>query len=51
MRFESSPIVRLSTRDIAPADRLDYANWIQSVTDSAAPIEVSATDPLHTSWK
>ena len=45
VRIESSPIVRLSTRDIAPADRLDYANWIQSVTDSAAPIEVSATDP------
>lgn len=45
VRAESSPIVRLSTRDIAPADRLNYANWILSVTDPAAPIEVSAGDP------
>ena len=41
VRTESSPIVRLSTRDIAPADRLNYANWILSVADGAAPIEVA----------
>ena len=45
MQSESSPIVRLSTRDIAPADRLNYANWILSVADGAAPTEVSASDP------
>ena len=45
MQSESSPIVRLSTRDIAPADRLNYANWILSVADGAATTEVSATDP------
>jgi hypothetical protein len=45
VRTESSPIVRLSTRDIAPADRLNYANWILSVADGAAPTEVSAGDP------
>ena len=45
VRPESSPIVRLSTRDIAPADRLNYANWILSVADGAAPTEVSAGDP------
>ena len=42
MRDESSRIVRLSTRDIAPAHRLSYANWINNVTDPAAPTEVSA---------
>ena len=42
MRDESSRIVRLSTRDIAPAHRLSYANWINNVTDSAAPTELSA---------
>ena len=41
MQSESSPIVRLSTRDIAPADRHDYINWILSVTDPAAPTEWS----------
>ena len=45
VRTESSPIVRLSTRDIAPADRLNYANWILSVADGSAPTEVSAGDP------
>jgi len=45
MRDESSQIVRLSTRDIAPADRLSYANWILNVTDPAAPTEVSASAP------
>ena len=45
VRSESSPIVRLSTRDIAPADRLNYANWILSETDGAAPTEVSAGAP------
>ena len=42
VRTESSPIVRLSTRDIAPADRLNYANWILSEADGAVPTEVSA---------
>lgn len=41
MQSESSPIVRLSTRDIAPEDRHDYINWILSVTDPAAPTEWS----------
>ena len=41
MQSESSPIVRLSTRDIAPADRHDYINWILSVTGPAAPPEWS----------
>ena len=45
MRAEPSPIMRMSTRDIAPADRLNYANWILSVADGAAPTEVSASDP------
>ena len=45
MRDESSQIVRLSTRDIAPAHRLSYANWILNVTDPAAPTEVSASAP------
>ena len=37
--------MRLSTRDIAPADRLNYANWILSETDGPAPTEVSAGAP------
>ncbi len=45
VRTESSPIVRLSTRDIAPADRLNHANWMMSVADGGATTEVSATDP------
>ena len=45
MQSESSPIVRLSTRDIAPADRFDYINWILSVTDPAAPTEWSVGAP------
>ena len=45
VRSESSPIVRLSTPDIAPADRLNYANWILSETDGPAPTEVSAGAP------
>ena len=45
MQSGSSPIVRLSTRDIAPADRLNYANWIDSVADVGATTEVSASDP------
>ena len=45
MRDKSSQLVRLSTRDIAPADRLNYANWILNVTDPAAPTEVAAGDP------
>lgn len=43
MRDQSPHIVRLSTRDVAPADRLSYANWINNVTDPAAPTEVSAS--------
>jgi AraC family transcriptional regulator, positive regulator of tynA and feaB len=45
MRDKSSQLVRLSTRDIASADRLNYANWILSVVDGGAPTEVSASDP------
>ena len=37
---ESSQIVRLSTRDVAPADRLSYASWILS--SALAPAAVSA---------
>jgi len=46
-RAEPAPIVRLSTRDIPPADRLNYANWIvsEAEADGAAPIEVSTADP------
>ena len=35
VRAAPSSIVRLSTRDVAPADRLSYANWILS--SSLAP--------------
>ena len=45
MRDKSSQLVRLSTCDIASADRLNYANWILSVVDGGAPTEVSASDP------
>ena len=40
---ESSPIVRLSTRDVAPADRLSYASWILS--SSLAPSALSTGMP------
>lgn len=40
---ESSPIVRLSTRDLAPADRLSYASWILS--SSLAPSALSTATP------
>jgi AraC family transcriptional regulator, positive regulator of tynA and feaB len=40
---ESSQIVRLSTRDVAPADRLGYASWILS--SSLAPSALSTTTP------
>ena len=43
MRDESSPIVRLSTRDVAPADRLSYASWI--LGSALAPAAVSAETP------
>jgi hypothetical protein len=43
MRDESSPIVRLSTRDVAPADRLSYASWILGL--ALAPAAVSAETP------
>ena len=43
MRGESSQIVRLSTRDVAPADSLSYASWI---LDSAlAPSVLSTPTP------
>ena len=41
-RAESSRIVQLSTRDIAPADRLSYANWLLSSGLDQPPTEVSA---------
>jgi AraC family transcriptional activator of tynA and feaB len=41
----TSAIVRLSTREVAAADRLNYANWMLSVADGAAPTEVSVGDP------
>ena len=44
VRTESSPIGRLSTSDIAPAD-LSYANWILSSGLEHAPTEVSAGVP------
>ena len=43
MRDESSPIVRLSTRDVAPADRLNYASWI--LGSALAPSALSAGSP------
>ena len=45
VRTESSPIVRLSTRDVAPADRLSYASWILS--SSLAPSALSTGTPLE----
>jgi AraC family transcriptional regulator, positive regulator of tynA and feaB len=41
---ESSSIVRLTTRDVAPADRLAYASWILS--SSLAPSALSTDSPL-----
>ena len=43
MGDESSPIVRLSTRDVAPADRLSYASWI--LGSALAPAAVSTGTP------
>ena len=43
MRDESSQIVRLSTRDVAPADRLSYASSILS--SALAPAAVSTGTP------
>ena len=43
MRDESSQIVRLSTRDVAPAERLSYASWI--LGSALAPAAVSAETP------
>ena len=43
MRDESSQIVRLSTRDVAPADRLSYASWI--LGSALAPAAVSTGTP------
>jgi AraC-like DNA-binding protein len=40
---ESSQIVRLSTRDVAPADRLSYASWI--LGSALAPAAVSTGTP------
>ena len=43
VRMESSSIVRLSTHDVAPADRLNYASWILS--SSLAPSALSTATP------
>ena len=43
MRDESSQLVRLSTRDVAPADRLSYASWI--LGSALAPSVVSTETP------
>jgi hypothetical protein len=43
VREESSQIVRLSTRDVAPADRLSYASWI--LGSALAPAAVSTGTP------
>jgi AraC-like DNA-binding protein len=43
VRAESSSLVRLSTRDVAPADRLSYASWI--LVSALAPSAVSAATP------
>jgi len=43
VRAESSQLVRLSTRDVAPADRLSYASWILS--SALAPSSVSTVTP------
>ena len=45
VRAESSSIVRLSTRDIAPVDRLNYASWILS--SSLAPSALSTRTPAE----
>ena len=45
MRDESSQLVRLSTRDVAPADRLSYASWI--LGSALAPAAVSAETPAE----
>ena len=45
MRDQTSQIVRLSTRDVAPADRLSYASWILS--SALAPSAVSAGTPAE----
>ena len=43
MRDESSQLVRLSTRDVAPADRLSYASWI--LGSALAPSALSTGTP------
>ena len=43
MHDESSQLVRLSTRDVAPADRLSYASWI--LGSALAPSVVSTETP------
>jgi AraC-like DNA-binding protein len=42
-RAESSQLARLSTRDVAPADRLSYASWILS--SALAPSALSTGTP------
>jgi AraC-like DNA-binding protein len=44
-RAESSSIVRLSTRAVAPADRLGYASWI--LNSSLAPSVLSTATPAE----
>ena len=43
MRAEPSQLVRLSTHDVAPADRLSYASWILS--SALAPSALSTGTP------
>ena len=43
MRDQTSQIVRLSTRDVAPADRLGYASWI--LGSALAPSALSTGAP------
>jgi hypothetical protein len=43
VRDESSQLVRLSTRDVVPADRLSYASWILS--SALAPSALSTGAP------
>jgi AraC-like DNA-binding protein len=43
VRDESSPLLRLSTRDVSPRDRLSYASWILS--SALAPSALSTAIP------
>jgi AraC-like DNA-binding protein len=45
MRAESSEIMRLSTSDVAPAERLSYGSWL--VSSSLSPSALSTETPLE----